>query len=309
MTQKIPKKMTATVIGLGSIGWGAACSLVREGYKTYGVVRRDEVMQKFTAQGGIGTKDIHSAVADSDVVFIYVVNDIQTKDILFGDNTGNEGCVTSAKAGTVFVLGSTMPSQTTIQIAEKLQQAGMDVLDAPVSGDAKKSLAGQLTLMASGKAETFAKIDGPLKAVSGNLFNLGETIGAGSSMKLINQVLSMIHISSAGEAMAMAHRMGLDLPTVYDVILKSAGCSWMFENRAAHVLKGDYTPKSALNMNMKDLKIILQEAKDLDFDPALVKTTFDLVQGAIDDGFGEQDDSVMAKWIARKNGFRIKGDT
>ena len=302
------QKMTTTVIGLGSIGWGAACSLVREGFKTYGVVRRDEVMQKFNAEGGIGTKDIHSAVADSDVVFLYVINDTQMQDILFGDNGGQGGCVQSAKAGTVFVLGATMPPQTTIAIADKLAIAGMHVIDAPVSGDAKKSLAGQLTLMASGKAEIFDRIDAPLKAISGNLFHLGEDMGLGSSMKVVNQMLALTHIASTGEAMAMASRMGLDLNTVYDVILKSAGCSWMFENRGAHVLEGDYTPKSALKLNVKDLKIILQEAQSLDFNPVLVATAFELAQGAVDDGFGEQDDSVLAKWMARKNGFKLAGD-
>ena len=302
------QKMTTTVIGLGSIGWGAACSLVREGFKTYGVVRRDEMVEKFNQQGGIGTKDVHQAVADSDVVFLYVINDIQMQEILFGSNDNDAGCVASARAGTVFVLGATMAPQTTIAIANKLEQAGMKVLDAPVSGDAKKSLAGQLTLMASGREDVFEQIDAPLKAISGNLFKLGEDMGLGSSMKVVNQMLALTHIATTGEAMAMATRMGLDLETVYDVILKSAGCSWMFENRGAHVCSGDYTPKSALNLNIKDLKIIMQEAGSLDFDPKLVATALGIAQGAVDDGFGEQDDSCLAKWIARQNGFRLKND-
>ena len=301
--------MINTVIGLGSIGFGVACSLVRGGFTTYGVARRDEVLAKFTDEGGYATKDIHNAVARSDVVFIYVVNAAQVNDILFGEHAGHGGCVASARAGTVFVLGVTMAPNDTVQIAEKLQGAGMQVIDAPVSGDAKKSYAGELTLMASGKADIFQKINAPLQAISANIFNLGETIGAGSSMKMVNQLLAGIHIASMGEAMAMATRMGLDLDTVYEVILKSAGCSWMFVNRGAHVRDGDYTKITALDIFVKDMGIVNQEATSLDFTPSLAQKAFDLYCEASQNGLGQEDDAAIAKWIARKNGVRIKGDT
>ena len=299
------EKMNVSVIGLGSIGWGAACSLVREGFKTYGLVRRDEMVEKFNAERGIATKDPKIAVENSDVVFIYVINIKQVRDVLFGDN----GCVQWAKKGTVFVIGSTVSPEHMRDLAHQLEQAGMDVMDAPVSGGAPRAIKGDLTLMASATPAVFEKIDAPLQAIAGKVFNLGSKAGAGQSMKLVHQVLALVHIATMGEAMAMAQRMDLDLSTVYDVVMVSAGYSWMFENRGAHVRDADYTTWSAVDTVVKDLNIITQEAKNLDFNLELSETAFTLFKEAQAEGYGQQDDASIAKWIARKNGIRMHGDT
>ncbi len=160
----------------------------------------------------------------------------------------------------MFVLCVTMAPQATIAIAEQLRAAQMAVIDAPVSGGQAKALAGEITIMASGAAADFDTAQAALDAISARIFRLGEEIGLGSKVKMINQLLAGVHIAAAAEALTLAAHVGLDLKTVYDVIKVSAGSSWMFENRGAHIVEGDYAPRSAVNIFVKDLGIVAASA-------------------------------------------------
>ncbi len=100
-----------------------------------------------------------------------------------------------------------------------------------------------------------------LKAIAGKVYRLGDESGPGSVVKMVNQLLAGVHIAAAGEAMALAIRSGADPDRTYEVIANSAGSSWMFQNRVPHILAGDYTPLSAVNIFVKDLGIVLDYAK------------------------------------------------
>ena len=159
---------TVTVIGLGSMGWGAATSLLRAGFHVKGVDVRHEVLQRFVAEGG----EAYSTAAEagpSDVVFVFVVNSDQAKDVLFGA----KGALASAVRGTVFLLCVTMAPSATVEIAESLEAAGMLVIDAPVSGGHQKALTGEMTVMGSGSNAAFDIAASSLNAVAGKVFRLG----------------------------------------------------------------------------------------------------------------------------------------
>ena len=292
------------VIGLGSMGFGSACCLVRAGFTTYGVDIRDTALADFATAGGIATGDGHYAVKNSQIVFVYLVSSADVKTVMLGEN----GYALSAKKGTIFVLCATMPAQDTIAIASALHHMGMRVLDAPVSGGQGKANSGDLTVMASGSPHVFRDVKPALDAISATVFTLGDDIGVGSKMKMINQLLAGSHIAVMGEAMALADRMGLDLSTVYDVITKSAGGSWVFENRGAFVRDGDYTARSAVDIWLKDLAIVNDEAQSVGFTPEMANLALSLFKQTAEQGMGRQDDSAVAKLIAYKNGFKLTGD-
>ena len=298
-----------TVIGLGTMGYGAAYSLVNIGFTTYGVDIVDSTLERFAQDGGTPEKNASVAVADSDIVFLYLVNAEQVKSILFGDAlSGDGGCVGSADKGTIFVLCVTMPPNETIAIAQQLEQQGMRVLDAPVSGGSGKAMSGEITIMGSGSPDVFDALQPALDAISSKVFRLGDEVGIGSKVKMINQLLAGVHIAAMGEAMALAHKIDLDLATVYDVITQSAGNSWMFENRGVYVRDGDYAPRSAVDIFVKDLGIVASESEQADFIPELTQTAWHLFQQASEAGMGRHDDAAVAKWIARKNGSSLNGD-
>ncbi|WP_312223393.1 L-threonate dehydrogenase [Rhizobium rhizoryzae] len=296
------RQMTATVIGLGSMGWGAALSLLRAGFDVKGVDIRSDVLASFEKEGGKAYPDAASA-GESDVVFVFVVNSRQAEEVLFGER----GALKSAKAGTVFLLCVTMAPTATMELAERLSSAGMQVIDAPVSGGHIKALAGEITVMASGPDQAFDHAAAALDAVSAKVFRLGSEVGLGSKVKMINQLLAGVHIAATAEALTLAAAEGLDLRTVFDVIRVSAGSSWMFENRGPHIVDGDYTPRSAVNIFVKDLGIVTSEAEKAGASTPLSAAALALFKEATESGLGLEDDAAVAKILAERASIKLPG--
>ncbi len=296
------RQMTATVIGLGSMGWGAALSLLRAGFDVKGVDIRSDVLASFEKEGGKAYPDAASA-GESDVVFVFVVNSRQAEEVLFGER----GALKSAKAGTVFLLCVTMAPTATMELAERLSSAGMQVIDAPVSGGHIKALAGEITVMASGPDQAFDHAAAALDAVSAKVFRLGSEVGLGSKVKMINQLLAGVHIAATAEALTLAAAEGLDLRTVFDVIRVSAGSSWMFENRGPHIVDGDYTPRSAVNIFVKDLGIVTSEADKAGASTPLSAAALALFKEATESGLGLEDDAAVAKILAERASIKLPG--
>ena len=294
--------MTA-VIGLGSMGWGAAVSLLRTGFTTIGVDVRPSALAAFEQAGGQTAKLPSEAVGAADVVFLFVVNAEQVEEVLFGP----QGAIGAARPGTVFVLCVTMPPSYTVAVAARLKAVGMGVIDAPVSGGAEKALKGEMSIMASGAPEAFARAWPALDAVATKIFELGQDPGIGSRVKMINQLLAGVHIAAMGEALTLGIKTGLDAKTLYEVIVECAGNSWMFENRGKHVVEGDYTPKSAVDIFVKDLGIVTSEGDAAEFPLPLSKTALGLFEEAKTAGYGPEDDSAVAKVYAAKGKVTLPG--
>ena len=182
--------LNAAVIGLGSMGWGAAISLLRAGVPTTGVDIASQVLQRFQAEGGRSASTPAEAAAEADVIFVFVVNADQTEQVLFGPN----GAVANARAGTVFLLCVTMPPSASIALCDRLTASGMQPIDAPVSGGSVKALAGEMSIMASGDPKAFERAAPALEAITSKVFRLGNTPGMASQVKMINQLLAGVHI-------------------------------------------------------------------------------------------------------------------
>ncbi|WP_226957346.1 NAD-binding protein, partial [Klebsiella pneumoniae] len=114
------------------------------------------------------------------------------------------------------------------------------------------------------------------RRVAGKVYRIGSDIGLGSTVKIIHQLLAGVHIAVAAEAMALAARAGIPLETMYDVVTHAAGNSWMFENRMQHVLDGDYSPKSAVDIFVKDLGLVNDTARALTFPLPLATTALNM---------------------------------
>jgi 3-hydroxyisobutyrate dehydrogenase len=124
-------------------------------------------------------------------------------------------------------------------------------------------------------------------------------VGVGSTVKMVNQLLAGVHIAVAAEAMALGIRAGADPQTLFDVISSSAGSSWMWQNRMPHVLAGDDTPLSAVNIFVKDLGIVLDQARALTFPLPMASAAHQLFLGAAANGQGGRDDAfVIRVWEA-----------
>ena len=156
------------------------------------------------------------------------------------------------RPGSTFVMCSTVDPNWSVALEARLNALGLHYVDAPISGGAAKAASGQMTMMTSAKPEAYAAAGAVLDGMAGKVYRLGDKAGAGSKVKIINQLLAGVHIAVAAEAMALGLREGVEASALYEVITNSAGNSWMFENRMAHVLAGDYTPLSAVDIFVKD---------------------------------------------------------
>lgn len=280
------------VIGLGTMGMGAAKSCIRAGLNTYGGDISDKALQELKDAGAVKvSKTPKEFGAELDAVIVLVVNAAQVKTVLFG---GEPDCfAASLKKGTPVMVSSTMAAADAKEIAAKLAEYGLPMLDAPVSGGGVKANAGEMTVMASGAKETFETLQPVFDAVAGKVYNIGTEFGLGSSVKIVHQLLAGVHIAVAAEAMAMAKKAGIPLDIMYDVVTNAAGNSWMFENRMAHVLAGDYTPLSAVDIFVKDLGLVTDTAKALHFPIPLASTAYQMFTNASNAGYGRYDDSAV----------------
>ncbi len=284
--------MSVCVVGLGSMGMGAAQSCIRAGLLTWGVDLNPQALQTLRNSGAQAAESRADDFADQlDAVLLLVVNAAQVNAILFGEN----GLAPRLKPGTAVMVSSTISAADAQHIEQQLAQYQLIMLDAPVSGGAVKAAAGEMTVMASGSDAAFERLQPVLNAVAGKVYRIGSEIGLGSTVKIIHQLLAGVHIAAGAEAMALAARAGIPLDTMYDVVTNAAGNSWMFENRMRHVVDGDYSPKSAVDIFVKDLGLVADTAKALHFPLPLASTAFNMFTSASNAGFGREDDSAVIK--------------
>jgi 3-hydroxyisobutyrate dehydrogenase len=276
---------------------------LRAGFIVTGCDVSADNVARFKAGGGKGAATPAEAVRDAEVVVSVVVNAAQTEEILFGKD-----CALEAMApGAVFISAATMDPEIAKRLAARVEASGRLYLDAPISGGAQRAAQGELTILASGSAAAFAKARPALDAMAAKLYELGDAPGQGSAFKMINQLLAGVHIAAASEAISFAAKQGLDIRKVYEVITASAGNSWMFENRVPHVLEGDYTPRSAVDIFVKDLGIVQDMARNAKFPVPMSAAALQMFLMASAAGMGREDDIAVARIYAQVTGAPLPG--
>ncbi|KAB0483283.1 NAD(P)-dependent oxidoreductase [Vibrio sp. IB15] len=279
------------VIGLGSMGMGAAKSCVRAGLDVYGFDLNPQTLETLGEYGAKAVSTSALEFADKlDSVLVLVVNAAQVNTVLF-----KTGLAAALKPNTPVMVSATISAEDAKQIEAQLSEYDLVMLDAPVSGGAVKAEAGEMTIMASGAITTFEALAPVLDATAAKVYNIGEAIGLGATVKIIHQLLAGVHIAAGAEAMALAARANIPLDLMYDVVTNAAGNSWMFENRMKHVVDGDYSPKSMVDIFVKDLKLVSDTAQDLKFSLPLSSAALNMFVSASNAGFGQEDDSAVIK--------------
>ena len=289
------------VIGLGSMGLGMAKSLLRAGHSVSGYDLAAKATAALAAAGGRAATSPADAAAGADVAVVVVVNAAQTEGALFGA----AGIVPAMAAGSVVISCATMAPAAARALAARCAEQGVLYLDAPMSGGAARADTGELTFMASGTPETFARARPALEAMAGKVYELGDEAGIGASFKIVNQLLAGVHIAAACEAITFASKLGLDIAKVYEVITASAGNSWMFENRVPHILEGDYAPRSAVNIFTKDLGIVSDIGRAETFPLPIAASALQMFLMTAAAGMGRDDDSSPARLIAQITGIEL----
>lgn len=303
MNESVRISRKVAVIGLGSMGYGIASSILRSGHTVWGADVNPEQVGKFRSKGG-QSSEITDIAGEIDAVVVVVLNAVQTQSVMFGD----EGIVTSLKPGAVVLACTTVSPVFAKDMASRCAETGVLYLDAPISGGSVKAANGQLSIMASGSSEAFVAARPILDSIAETVFELGDEPGAGSAMKAVNQLLAGVHIAAMAEALTFGMTQGVSPEKFVEVISKCAGTSWMLENRAPHIVAGDYTPHSSVNIWPKDLGIVLDIAKSAQFSAPITATVLQQFVAAAEMGHGWEDDAAVAKVYARNAGLTLPGE-
>ena len=222
---------------------------------------------------------------------------------------GKDGIAGDLVLGTVVIACATVAPDVARDLAKRCEALGLLYLDAPVSGGTIRAGEGTLSILASGSVAAFAQAKPALDAMASQVFELGDEVGAGSSMKAVNQMLVGIQIAAMGEAITFGMTQGVAPEKFLEIISQCAGTSWALESRAPHVIAGDYTPLSAVDIWLKDLGIVLDIAKGAKFGAPLTAAALQQYLAASGSGLGGEDDAAVAKVYARNAGITLPGES
>jgi 3-hydroxyisobutyrate dehydrogenase-like beta-hydroxyacid dehydrogenase len=278
------------------MGMGIARSLAGAGIETWGFDVSEAAVAAFAGAGGQ-----QGPAQALDALIVVVVNAAQMDTALFGAT----GHLAKLAPGGLVLACPTIGPDAAKALAARVEAAGYLYLDAPISGGSAKAATGALTVMASGSPAAMAAARSFLDAMAETVFALGDTVGPASAMKIVNQLLAGVHIASTAEAMTFALSLGIPPAETLRVISACAGTSWMFENRGPHIVDGDYTPHSAVDIFVKDLGLVAETAGRARFAAPLAATALQQFLAAAGQGLGREDDAAVAKVYARNAGLDL----
>lgn len=278
-------------VGLGAMGLPMAINLVRAGHDVTGFDFNAQALDKLTAAGGKVAASAAQAATGAEFLVLMVVNGDQAHDVLLG--AGNAAA--ALPPGACIIAACTQPPAQARALGEGLQERQLQLVDAPVSGGVPGAESGTLTIMASAPVHVFDKARPLLDTMGKNVFHVGGEAGAGSTAKLINQLLCGVHIAAAAEALQLAEAAGVNPAAVFDIVSVSAASSWMLNDRGPRMLQDAPEVRSAVDIFVKDLGIVLDHGRTARHGLPLSAAAHQMFLAASGAGHGKADDSQVIR--------------
>jgi 2-hydroxy-3-oxopropionate reductase len=280
-------------IGLGVMGRPMALNLIKGGFRLRVYGRRTETMTPLVEAGATACVSPEEVARGSEIVFTMVTTTQDVRDVVLGER----GVVAGARPGSILVDMGTISPAATRQIAARLAEAGIEALDAPVSGGGIGATNGTLSIMVGGKPEIFERVRPLFSCMGKNIVHIGPN-GAGQVAKACNQIVMLSTLQGLAEAFTFARKTGLDPERVYESLSGGAAQCRILEVLGKRMVERNYAPGIEARLHYKDLQIVLTEAHTLGMalpGTALVTQTFNALIGR---GGGNQDSSQLWEVIA-----------
>jgi 3-hydroxyisobutyrate dehydrogenase len=286
-----PGKTRIGFVGLGIMGAPMAKNLLKAGYalKVYNRTDRPRV-QEVVKAGGVRVGSPQEAAQQVEVVITMVTDTPDVEAVILGD----KGIIHGAKPGTTVIDMSTISPRVTRQLAARLKEKGVHLLDAPVSGGDVGAINATLSIMVGGEAPVFEECLPVFQAMGKNINLIGPS-GAGQTTKLCNQIAVAVTNMAMAEALMLAAGSDLDVEKVLNAISGGAAGSWQMSNLGPRVIKDDFAPGFMVDLQQKDLKLVLQAANDVRLalpGVSLAHQFFNIVQRA---GHGQEGTQALIK--------------
>ena len=285
---------TIGFIGLGIMGRGMVANLLRAGFPVRLWNRTAERMAPFVAQGATTADSPADLAAQCDILFLCVSDTPDVQAVVLGE----QGVLAGIRPHSVVVDHSTISPQATKALAAALAAQGAHMLDAPISGGSEGAAKGTLSIMVGGKAEQLERVRPYLEVMGKTITHVGDH-GAGQAAKLVNQILVVGTMLSLGEALLFAKHAGLDLEKTLAAVSGGAASSWTLTNRGPQVVQEDWRPGFTIDLQQKDLRLVLQAADQMGVPVLGTSLAFQLYRTLQAQGLGGEGNHALIKALAR----------
>lgn len=293
-------KETIGFIGLGIMGGGMVRNLLKTGFEVHVWNRTSSRMTPIEAAGAHGAPDAAAVAARSDIIILCVSETQDVEEVLFGEN----GVVQGAKPGSLIIDTSTISPQVTVSMEARLRAAGLRMLDAPISGGSEGAANGTLSIMVGGDKADVTRAMEALDAMASRITHVGGT-GAGQMVKLVNQILVVGTMMAISEALLFAQKGELDLAKTLEAVEHGAAGSWMLSNRGTQAIVRDFEPGFTIDLQQKDLRLVLDAADTLGIPLPMTSQIFQLYRSLQERGLGGKGNHALVMALENLAGVQI----
>jgi 3-hydroxyisobutyrate dehydrogenase len=287
-------------VGLGIMGRGMASNLRKAGFELRVWNRTASRMEELAQAGAIATGSPAELAAHSDVIIVCVSDTPDVVEVILGE----QGVIQGARPGALVIDMSTISPQVTQEIAARLDERGIHMLDAPVSGGSEGAARGTLSIMVGGDTAQLERARPVLQAMGKTITHVGDH-GSGQTVKLVNQILVVGHALAMSEALLFAQAGGVDLQRALDAVSQGAAGSWMLSNRGPQILARDWRPGFTIDLQQKDLRLVLSAAEQMGV-PALASSLISNLYRTLQArGLGGEGNHALIKALEALAGFEV----
>ncbi len=290
-------------IGLGIMGGGMVRNLLKAGFPVCVWNRTQAKAEALAGEGATAATSPADVAAQCGIIITCVSDTPDVEAVILGE----EGIIHAAQPGSLVIDCSTISPQATQRMAELLAEKDVHMLDAPISGGSEGAANGTLSIMVGGAAAQFQRAMPVFQAMGKTITHVGDH-GAGQMVKLTNQILCVVNMLAVGEAMLLAQAGGIDLDKMLQAVSGGAAGSWMLSNRGPQVKDRDWRPGFTIDLQQKDLRLVLEAADALGVPVPGTSLVFNFYRGLQMQGFGSDGNHALVKALEKLAGREIGGE-
>jgi len=287
-------------VGLGIMGSSMASNLLAAGHEVTVWNRAREKTQPLSAEGADVAPTPRALAERHEIVMVCVSDTNDVDDVVFGE----DGIAAGLRPGGLIIDHSTISPVATTQFAASLGERGGFWLDAPISGGSEGARNGTLSIMVGGSEDQLDRAMPYLEAVGSTITHVGPT-GAGQLVKAVNQILVVVNQLAVSEALMLAAAGDLDLEATLRAVSGGAAGSWMLANRGPQMIVRDWSPGFTIDLQQKDLRIVLETADELGVPVPGTALVFQMYRALQERGLGSEGNHALVKALEALSGQEL----
>jgi len=288
-------------IGLGIMGKPMSKNLLKKGYELVVCDVFQSAVDEIVKCGAIPALTPKEVAAQTDIIITMLPNSPHVEQVVLG----KEGIIEGAKSGTIVIDMSSISPLVSREVAAKLAEKGIEMLDAPVSGGEPKAIDGTLSVMVGGKSHVFDSCYDIMKTMAASVVRTGD-IGAGNVTKLANQIIVAINIAGMSEALVLAAKAGVEPELVYKAICGGLAGSTVLDAKALLVMDRKFDPGFRINLHIKDLNNVMDTAHGVGVPLPITATVMEMMQALKVDGMGDDDHGSLIRYYEKMAQIEVK---